>query len=63
MELAHVYDVISVFLRQEADARRQIMSNAVDLDMRDTSERKSEQAPQVINRLFVTPSVQIVDTK
>ena len=35
----NVWSVIGGFVRQEADARRQIMSNAADLDMRENSGR------------------------
>ena len=37
----NVWSVIGGFLQQEADARRQIMSNAADLDMRENSGRRS----------------------
>ena len=37
----NVWAVIQGFIRQEADARRQIMSNAADLDLRENTGRKS----------------------
>ena len=37
----NVWSVIGGFVRQEADARRQIMSNAADLDMRENSGPRS----------------------
>ena len=46
----NVWAVIQGFIRQEADACRQIMSNAADLDMRENTGRKSlgEQTRQQI---------------
>ena len=46
----NVWAVIQGFIRQEADAHRQIMSNAADLDMRENTGRKSlgEQTRQQI---------------
>ena len=35
----NVWAVIQGFIRQEADARRQIMSNAADLDLRENTGR------------------------
>ena len=37
----NVWAVIQGFIRQEADAGRQIMSNAADLDLRENKGRKS----------------------
>ena len=37
----NVWAVIQGFIRQEADARRQIMSNVADLDLRENTGRKS----------------------
>ena len=38
----NVWAVIQGFIRQEADARRQIMSNAADLDLRENTGQKSQ---------------------
>ena len=37
----NVWAVIQGFIRQEADARRHIMSNVADLDLRENTGRKS----------------------
>ena len=50
----NVWAVIQGFIRQEADARRQIMSNAADLDLRENTGWKSlgeQTREQIISQL------------
>ena len=57
----NVWAVIQGFIRQEADARRQIMSNAADLDMRENTGRKSlgEQTRQQIKSVVAAEYVRL----